>query len=124
MRAEAECNATEDPEKVRAALSNIFPGLEIKGDDPLYVESENEKSGLNTLKEMVWDKKILDTVRGRLLKSEYGGSVTLLLNKQAAFAGRLGVCDEGESPLGPIKVTFSAGLVDWMSPQTREGKPI
>lgn len=124
--ARVDFKATESEGSVKLALSNIFPSCEIKREDGgFFVESNDETTALEPLKKMVWDKKILDTVRGRLLRSEKDGKVTLLVNKQAALAGRIGVCDrEDESPLGAIHVTFDASLIDWFSPKTSEGKPI
>ena len=126
MRAKVSCRLTETEELVSKALASFFPDMSIqKDEDGFFVESGDEETSLLTLKEKVWEKKILDTVRGRLIRSECDGQVSLLLNKQAALVGRLSVCDsESESPLGAISVSFSSNLIDWFSPKTKEGKPI
>ncbi len=112
---------TESGESVRKALENLFPGEEVvEREGRLVVESKKRES-LENLREMVWSRRILESVRSRLRK----GGMTLLLNKQAAFAGRIALCEnEGESPLGAISVSFSRKHLDWFSPHTEGGKPV
>jgi len=80
------------------------------------------------LKEKIWGKKILDTVRAVLLRNLREKRTELLLHKQAAYAGKVGLVEfDDESPFGAIHVEICGNLeefIDWFSPKTKEGKPI
>jgi predicted RNA binding protein with dsRBD fold (UPF0201 family) len=110
IQVEVPVYPTEDPEKVRRALSNIVFGMSfserVEG-GVKYLTGISEE--INTLSQM---KKRLKDQAGsasagealsRSIKEE--SKVRFYLNKQAAFMGILHFCEnKNESPLGPIMV--------------------
>ncbi len=128
----AQVNPTEDEGRVRAAIENIFPGLEyefeeIDGMTPRYV-GRGDKDCLNMLHELLRSRMILDTARTNLRIK--GGIVTFRLNKQGATVGMVSFPADDE-PLGSIWVeirTEDEGatemVVDWLAPPTEHGHPL
>ena len=91
---------TEDPEKIRKAILNLFPDSEIT------VENEQATAtaaSLERFKTLIRNQKILDSIRNKLLAGTATGSSTISLNKQAAFVNRASL-SEGRTPLGNIEV--------------------
>jgi hypothetical protein len=70
---------------------------------------------------------ILDAARSVMFAGKRENKVRFMLNKQAAFVGKISFTD-GESPLGPIVVVLEAPdigrLIDYLAPRTKDGKPI
>ncbi|MCF2144188.1 MAG: hypothetical protein K9W42_10845 [Candidatus Heimdallarchaeota archaeon] len=120
---------TEDPKKIRKALTALLEGKveqESHGEDHfLYVERTDYKA-LDKLHEMIRKQKILDVARKALRNGRVENSTVFFLNKQAAFTGKINFCDEfGESPLGPIRIEIEddnlSELIDWLTPYTKNG---
>jgi len=99
--------ATEDPEKVRTALLNLFPDAHVE-------EAEGEMravtGSLEILRQRIRDQRIRDTARGELIKGRVEDVLRFRLNKQAAFAGR--VSFSAGSPLGDIEVLVEDADLD------------
>ena len=121
-----EINLTEDLEKVKQAVENIF------GDVPFKVESSAlgqmfivETSGfkeLTKLSTLLKREQIRSAARKVLLRGLNEKSLTFYLNKQVAYVGHISFSQEtSESPLGPIKVQVRCSdprkLVDWLAPR-------
>lgn len=86
-------------------------------------------SSLSKLHDMLRRERILDSARKFLFRGKYANTLTFMLHKQALAAGRISfVSNESESPLGPVVVIIEhpniEEVIDWLAPQTREGKPI
>ncbi len=112
-------NPSEDPNKIKLAITNVFPYSIIK----------NENFSINAQsKELRSFEKIYETIHtnqsqriyNHNLENNLENDVTwFFLNKQAAFVEKIIICDEAEeSPLGPIKVTITSsnidGIIDWL----------
>ena len=119
---------TEPEEKVRHAIENIFPGVRLhfirqKG----YVDRLEGTAGLENLHELLRKQKILDTARSAMYKGLKDDEVSFELNKQAAYMGELNFLDH-DVALGGIYVTIKFRdpmlVVDWLAPETREGRPV
>mgnify|MGYP001275969726 FL=1 len=106
-------NPSEDIEKVKASVFNLFPNLKIKiQNDQLSGSSENLESLIN----------ILDAIRHRKTKNAFfrilknnlvDNSTWFYLNKQAAFVDVVALCNEAnESALGPIKVVLNSNNIE------------
>jgi predicted RNA binding protein with dsRBD fold (UPF0201 family) len=112
---------TEDPEKVRAAILNLFPESEIAIDQ---AEVVGKTAFLDRFKTLIRNQKILDSVRKSLLASVVPGSTVISLNKQAAFVKRVSL-SEGRTALGNMEVTIESDdlerLIDVISPRTVDG---
>ncbi len=125
---EAEVRPTEDAEKVRRAINNIFEGeVRVEG-NMARLECRN-LTCLTRFHLKLRQQRILDTARSVLKKSTYGGYIEFMLNKQAAYAGKVSfVTDPSESPMGPIQVLirhpYPGEVIDWLAPRTSHGKPV
>jgi len=127
LQVEVAIKPSEDKEKVEAAVKKIFPTLELyQTENSLVGESIREES-LDRLHQLLREQAIRDSARSVMVQGRLGNVVKFMLNKQVAFVGKVSFT-EGEAPLGPIVVTLEAPdierLIDYLAPQTREGKPI
>lgn len=100
----APVKPTEDPAKVRQAVTNLFPGAEVtESADRIYALAPS----LDRLRELIRSERIPDTARGVMLAglAMDGTSARFQLGKQAAAAGRahFGAL---RSPLGDLEVTL------------------
>jgi predicted RNA binding protein with dsRBD fold (UPF0201 family) len=120
-------NPTEDPEKVKKALSIITPNQDFeevkKGDRSVIKFEMKGRESLDKLFSKLRDEMILDAARKALFSSTKGNVISFCLNKQVASAGHISFCQPtGESPLGPISVEIrcanSEALIEWLAPGT------
>ena len=112
-------NASEEMEKVRTAVSNILTDMDEKiTGDSLVVNSSNYES-LTKIYETMRSRRTKSAYRRHLMRNMAKDSTWFYLNKQAAFANVIALCDEAdESPLGPIKVVLHSknieDVIDWL----------
>jgi len=100
-----EINPSEDPEKVRLAVSNVFPDIELEVSDSNVVGKTNNIQILSQISKSIHEKNTKNTYQRILKKNNDGDSTWFYLNKQAAFVNTVALCSEAnESSLGPIKV--------------------
>jgi predicted RNA binding protein with dsRBD fold (UPF0201 family) len=120
---ETEINLTEDEEKVRKAVANIFDDISMEI-NPSYRGSmlsaeAKGQAALVKLRNVLRSDRIRDAARKVFLRGIRGNAVSFCLNKQVAFAGHVSFSEEvAESPLGPIKVTIKCDdprlIIDWL----------
>ncbi len=112
---------TEDPEKVRTAILNLFPDSEIKIDQEEAVAKAVSMERFMTL---IRNQRILDSIRHALLAGTTSGAAIISLNKQAALAERVSL-SEGKTALGSMEVTIESEdierLIDEIAPRTVDG---
>ena len=127
----AHVNPTEDRDRVQSAIEGIFPGLEYEFKEKegftARLVGTGGRDSLELLHELLWSRKILDT--GRRNMHIEGGTVTFILNKQAATVGKVSF-PPGDELLGSIWVEIVAQdadeagrVVDWLAPPTEKGHP-
>ncbi|HTX44393.1 MAG TPA: AAA family ATPase [Methanocella sp.] len=119
---------TELEEKVGHAVGEIFPGARLRlRKQKGYVDRLEGTAGLDRLHDLLRRQKILDTARSAMFKGFKNGEVSFELNKQAAYMGHVNFLDH-EAALGGIYVTIRHGdprrIIDWLAPETREGRPL
>jgi predicted RNA binding protein with dsRBD fold (UPF0201 family) len=124
---ETEINPTEDAEKVRLAVENVFGAVEFevrrgKYGDTLVAKTEGTQ-GLTKFYNLLRREHIRDAARSVFFRGIDGKSVTFCLNKQVAYAGHVSFSEPtGESPLGPIRVKIICEnlreLIDWLALRT------
>jgi predicted RNA binding protein with dsRBD fold (UPF0201 family) len=114
---------SEVPEKVRKAILNIFP-------DAVLEETDRGFEGTATLdkfKELIRRQKILDSTRTMMFKGVRGGSITLHLNKQVAFVGKVSFT-EPRTILGTLRVIMETDdperVIDAIAPRTVDGEEV
>ena len=131
----ARVGPTEDLALVEEALSGFFPIIEFRLSEVNEVNKkimEGRGKGrevLESIKQKIWARQILDTAREMLLRRIDGDVTELFIHKQAAYAGRLVLVNrDKESPLGAIHIEIQSGkleeLIDWIAPETFKGRPI
>ena len=106
-------------EKVRTAISNALTDMDEKiTGDSLVVNSSNYES-LTKIYETMRSRRTKSAYRRHLMRNMAKDSTWFYLNKQAAFASIITLCDEaGESSLGPITVVLHSknieDVIDWL----------
>jgi len=127
VHVEVEVNPTEDPEKVRMAVENIFGSIEFEvkphGRGSLLIAKTKGIDGLTKLYNLLRRERIRDAARGVLFDGLGEKSIVFYLNKQVAYAGHISFSKPvGESPLGPIRVQIRCDnpreLIEWLTPKT------
>lgn len=132
VRVEAEVRATENPDKVRQAIQQLF-SVDVRllqmGDSQV-ARGEGGGEALDKFRQRLREQRILDAARKYLLRGREEGRISFYLNKQAAYVGKVSFCSfkYGESPLGAITVSIEARDVDavisWLAPRTVRGVPV
>ena len=108
-----EINPSEDPSKVKTAVLNIFPDLEISISAELLIGKSNDIGTLSNISESIHTKNTKNTYQRILKKNSNENSTWFYLNKQAAFVSTVALCNESdESPLGPIKVVLEGKNIE------------
>ena len=112
-------NESEDMNKVRTAVSNIVTDIDEKLTDDSFVANSDNYESLTKIYETMRTRKTKISYRRHLMLNMKEDSTWFYLNKQAAFANVIALCDEeDQSPLGPIKVVLHSknieDVIDWL----------
>jgi len=108
-----EINPSEDPEKVKLAVNNIFPDMELEISETDISGKTNNFSVLSQISKSIHEKNIKNTYQRILKNNNDGDSTWFYLNKQAAFVNTVALCSEAnESSLGPIKVILRSNNIE------------
>ena len=108
-----EINPSEDPEKVKLAVSNIFPDLTLDITDTDITGKSNNIQILSQISKTIHENNIKKTYQRILKNNSNGDSSWFYLNKQAAFVNTVALCsEENESSLGPIKVILRSNDIE------------
>jgi len=111
VRISSKIHPTESKEKVLSAIKNIISPEKIE-----KITEETETTDweivieghigiLGEFKRKIAIRKIRDLVRQFLYRNRVGNRTCILLNKQAAFAKNVNLCENrNDSPLGPITI--------------------
>jgi len=129
VRVEVKVNPTEDLEKVKQAVENIFGKVEYElkplHRGSLLIAKTRGSSGLTKLYNLLRRERIRAAARSVLFEGVNGKTITFYLNKQVAYVGHVSFSKPvAESPLGPIKVQIECEdpreLIEWLAPKTGE----
>ena len=87
--------------------------------DSSFVANSNNYESLTNIYETMRTRKIKSAYRRHLMRNMTEDSTWFYLNKQAAFADVIALCDEeDQSPLGPIEVVLHSknieDVIDWL----------
>ena len=108
-----EINPSEDPEKVKLAIINIFPDLTLEITDTDITGKTNNIQILSQISKTIRENNIKKTYQRILKNNSNGDSSWFYLNKQAAFVNTVALCsEENESSLGPIKVILRSNDIE------------
>ena len=128
---EAQINPTEEPQKVKQAVQNVFGPVDFKLKPKtwgqLLTAQTTGTEGLTKLSNLIKRAQIIAASRKVLRSSATDNSITFYLNKQVAYAGHISFSQQtAESPLGPIKVEIKCDnprkLIDWIAPRSPKRK--
>ena len=109
----ASVNPSEDPEKVKKAISNILSINNIQTGDFYIMAETNDFQLMEKIYESVHSSRSQKVLQKQLEKHMNNNSTWFFLNKQAAFVGKVVLCEnEDESPLGPVKVVLSSSNIN------------
>jgi len=114
-------NPSEDIDKIRTAVSNVLIDMDEKIVGNSLIANSNNYESLSKIYEIVRAKNIKKVYRRNLRQNIVDDSTWFYLNKQAAFANVIALCDEdNQSPLGPIKIVLQSknirDVIDWLVP--------
>ncbi|MGD2066494.1 MAG: RNA-binding domain-containing protein [Candidatus Bathyarchaeota archaeon] len=132
VHVEVEVNPTEDLEKVKEAVENIFGAVTFKVKSrtwgQLLIATTKGTEGLTKLKNILARERIRAAARKVLRSGMDDNSVTFYLNKQVAYAGHISFSQKtAESPLGPINVQIRCShpreLIEWLTPKPKKKPP-
>jgi hypothetical protein len=106
--ARADRFPTEDPEKLRRALLNLFPEGEMEEhDDSMIARTDSGER----LRQLIIDHHIRDTARSMMLCGRSGRVSRFRLNKQVAYVNKVSFV-EGTPALGVIDVEIEDDDID------------
>jgi len=113
-------NPSEDPSKVKQAVSNVLSNVEIQIDNTSLKASSQNLESLSNIYETIHSHRSQRTYRRFMKKNLRENTTWFYLNKQAALADSVVLCDEAdESPLGPIKIILTSNvieeIIDWLA---------
>ncbi len=118
----AAVNPSEDPEKIRAAVSNVILNTSCDYKDGSIKAVSRDLHSLSKIKETIQKRKVNRVYRRQIQYNTKGDTTWFYLNKQAAYVNVIAICDEAEeSPMGPIKIIIHCEdlekVVDWLAPE-------
>jgi predicted RNA binding protein with dsRBD fold (UPF0201 family) len=131
VHVEVEVNPTEDLEKVKLAVENIFGAVTFEVESrrwgQLLIAETTGTEGLTKLYNLLRREQIRAAARKVFFSGMSEKSVTFYLNKQVAYAGHISFCQQtAESPLGPINVQIRCSnpreLIEWLTPKPAKRK--
>jgi len=113
-------NPSEDPSKVKQAVSNVLPDMEIQADSTSLKATSQNLECLSNIYETIHSHRSQRIYRRFMNKNLEENTTWFYLNKQAALADSVVLCDEAdESPLGPIKIILTSDaieeIIDWLT---------
>ncbi len=139
MEIEIGCSVypTEDMGLVLQALRTLVPGTNPieqsgVGKSGLFCRLQGSRS-LEWIRNRIYDLRIIDAVRSRLIANWDGHETRVLFDKQAALSGRLRLVDDFEEtpPLGAIDIVIRPvseaeleDLMAWLVPRTEDGRVV
>ena len=117
----AAVNASEDPEKVRHAVSNVINTSDFQYKEGSIKATSNDLESLSKIQEIIKKYRTSKVYRRQMRFNTKGDTTWFYLNKQAAFVDVLAICEEAEeSAMGPIKVIIHSEdldkIKDWLAP--------
>jgi hypothetical protein len=123
----ADIHPTEDPLKVKTAINNLFSAVSFHVSERQEIQqltaTMTHTSGLQQFYTRLREERIVSAARRWLRRNIHSSTISFCLHKQAAYSNRISFCaPDGESPLGPIRVTIHSDnpqeFINWLTPRT------
>ncbi len=118
----AAVNPSEDPDKVRLAVSHVILETDYQYKEGSIKATSNKLESLVKIQETIKKHRTNKIYRRQMRFNTKGDTTWFYLNKQAAFVDIIAVCEEAEeSAMGPIKVILHSKdlekVVNWLAPE-------
>ena len=115
-------NPSEDPEKVKLAISNVMVDAAYEYKDGSIKATSRNLRSLSRIQETIQSRRANRVYRRQMRFNTKGDTTWFYLNKQAALVNVIAICDEAEeSPMGPIKMIIHSQdieqVIDWLAPE-------
>lgn len=114
----SKINLTEEPEKVKKSIHNIFPNGDILQESDKFFLKGN-KDLLNNFKKILEKREIIAVARLIMDQSIEDNTLTFYISKQTAFVNEINF-SEGNSPLGDIQIKIESSnleeILNWLAP--------
>ena len=125
IEAYAAVKPSEDPEKVRLAVSHVLLESNYKYEDGSIKATSKDLQSLAKIYDTIRSRRVTRTYRRQMKYHTHDDTTWFYLNKQAAYVDVIAICDEAEeSPLGPIKIIIHSTeiqkVIDWLVPEFTE----
>ena len=125
IEAYAAVNPSEDPEKVRLAVSHVLLDANYKYEDGSIKATSKDLQSLAKIYDTIRSRKVIRAYRRQMRFHTHDTTTWFYLNKQAAFVDVIAICEEAEeSPMGPIKIIMHSEeiqkVIDWLVPESTE----
>lgn len=120
IEAFCEVNPSEDPQKVQQLLSNVLDEVEFDITENSIRASSRQIESLSKIQKSIQNHSTR-RVYWRFLNDNLDGNETwFYLNKQAAFANSIALCEHAnESSMGPIKIIIQSKsierIIEWLT---------
>lgn len=113
-------NPSEDADKIEFAVENVLPNCKIITEKFSIRATSNDIHSLEKIRENIDSTNSSRIYLRTLEKNSNQNSTWFYLNKQAAFADKIAICEEAdESPLGPLKIILTSTdinrTIDWLT---------
>lgn len=121
----AAVNPSEDPDKVRLAVSHVILESDYQYKEGSIKATSNELNSLAKIQETIKKHRTNRIYRRQMRFNIKGDTTWFYLNKQAAYVDVIAICEEAEeSAMGPIKVILHSKdldkVMDWLAPEVIE----
>ena len=118
----AAVNPSEDPEKVRLAVSHVINTSDFQYKEGSIKATATDVESLLKIQEIIKKFRTTRVYRRQMRYNTKGDTTWFYLNKQAAFVDVIAICEEDEeSAMGPIKVIIHSEdldkIKDWLAPE-------
>jgi len=125
IEAYAAVNPSEDPEKVRLAVSHVLLDASYKYEDGSIKATSKDLQSLAKIYDTIRSRRVIRAYRRQMRFHTHDTTTWFYLNKQAAFVDVIAICEEAEeSPMGPIKIIMHSEeiqkVIDWLVPESIE----
>ena len=121
----AAVNPSEDPDKVRLAVSHVILESDYQYKEGSIKATSNELNSLAKIQETIKKHRTNRIYRRQMRFNTKEDTTWFYLNKQAAYVDVIAICEEAEeSAMGPIKVILHSKdldkVMDWLAPEVME----
>ena len=106
----ARVQPTEDPEKVKQAIRNIFGEIELEIKQEVISARLEGLDALTGLRAVIARDRVRDTVRTVFTRWTDHDRLSFGINRQAAYAGHFSLNLRGEDAMGPIQVRVKGDI--------------